>query len=135
MTHLALDPWIIVEPRWQPDDLGATESLFAVANGFLGIRGSLDEGDPGHLHGTFLAGVHERHPLSHPEGGYGLPDAGQALIGVADGTPFRVHVDGVPLDFGAAPPRSHRRELDLRAGVLRRSVDFTGSAGGRRPRS
>lgn len=75
------------EPRVDLDRLGATEALFSLGNGYLGVRGTLDEGEPCVFHGTFHAGVFETFPLSYPEGGYGHPEEGQAMVGVADATP------------------------------------------------
>ena len=39
-----VDPWRLVETGYQPDDLGVTETLFTVANGYLGMRGNPEEG-------------------------------------------------------------------------------------------
>src|SRR5690606_7505627 len=84
---LELRPWSVCEPRVDLDRLGATEALFSLGNGYLGVRGTLDEGEPCVFHGTFHAGVFETFPLSYPEGGYGHPEEGQAMVGVADATP------------------------------------------------
>src|SRR5690606_6647865 len=115
---LELRPWSVCEPRVDLDRLGATEALFSLGNGYLGVRGTLDEGEPCVFHGTFHAGVFETFPLSYPEGGYGHPEEGQAMVGVADATPLRLLVDGVTLDLGELPVQEHHRELDLRSGTL-----------------
>ncbi len=39
-----VDPWRLVETGYNPDDLGLTETLFAVGNGYLGMRGNPEEG-------------------------------------------------------------------------------------------
>ena len=117
-------PWQVREDSLAPDSLGVAESVFALANGYVGLRGVLDEGQPSASRGTCLAGVFEYHPLSYPEGGYGHPDNGQAMIGVADGSVIRLQVDGVPLDVRDASPTRHERVLDLRDGTLRREVKW-----------
>ena len=38
--------WQIVERRFAPEHLPALESVFAVANGYLGLRGTPEEGTP-----------------------------------------------------------------------------------------
>ena len=42
-----LDEWRLVEKRFDLQYLGAAESLFAISNGYLGMRGTCDEGQPG----------------------------------------------------------------------------------------
>ncbi|MBG6218144.1 trehalose/maltose hydrolase-like predicted phosphorylase [Arthrobacter sp. CAN_A6] len=124
-------PWSIHESGCNWDGPGVAESVFALANGYVGVRGTLDEAQPSLSPGTFMAGVYEYHPLSYPEESYGNPEHGQAIIGVADGTPIRVQVDGVPLDIRETPPEHHERVLDLRAGTLRRETQWVTPAGQR----
>ncbi|NLE96418.1 MAG: glycoside hydrolase family 65 protein [Propionibacterium sp.] len=126
---LDVDPWRIHEPRVSLEALPASESLFSLSNGYLGIRGTLDEVDPHGFRGTFMAGVHETHPLAYPETGYGHPEEGQAMIAVADTTPLRLVVDGVPVDARTAQPSAHRRTLDLRTGILERVMEWTTPSG------
>lgn len=122
-------PWKLREHPVDPDALAVSESVLALSNGHLGIRGTLDEGSPSAFRGTFLAGVHETHPLSYPESGYGQPDEGQAMIAVADGTPIRATVDGVPLDVRELAVEHHERTLDLRTGALERILRWTAASG------
>lgn len=123
--------WQVRESALDPAAHGALESVFALSNGFVGVRGTLDEAQPSSSRGTFLAGVHEYHPLSYPEGGYGHPEHGQAIIGVADGSTVHLQVDGVPLDVRDSPPEQHDRVLDLRAGTLHRETEWTTPRGAR----
>ncbi|GGG48289.1 glycosyl hydrolase [Kocuria dechangensis] len=125
--------WQVRESSLDPDALGVVESVFSLANGHVGVRGVLEERQPSTSRGTFMSGVYEHHPLSYPEGGYGHPENGQAIIGVADGTAIRLLVDGVPLDVRETPPERHERTLDLRAGTLHRETEWT-TPGGRRMR-
>ncbi len=127
--RLDTDPWQVREPSVDPGTLDVAESLFSLTNGYLGVRGTLDEVEPHGMRGTYLSGVHEIHPLSYPEGGYGQPEQGQALLTVAEGTPMRLLVDGVPLDVREVRPELHERTLDLRAGTLDRRVRWTALSG------
>ncbi|MGY1637116.1 glycoside hydrolase family 65 protein [Geodermatophilus sp. SYSU D00742] len=122
-------PWAVREPHVDTGTLGVAESVFSLSNGYLGVRGTLDEVEPAVMRGTYLSGVHETHPLSYPEGGYGLPEEGQAMLTVIDGTPLRLLVDGVPLDVREVRPQVHERTLDLRAGTLDRRVRWTTLSG------
>jgi alpha,alpha-trehalose phosphorylase len=126
---LELRPWSVREPAVDVDHLGVTEALFSLGNGYVGVRGTLDEGEPCEFHGTFHAGVFATVPLSSPEGGYGHPEEGQAMVGVADATPLRLLVDGVVLDLGEQAADEHHRELDLRTGTLERVMRWAPPSG------
>ena len=58
------EEWRLVEKQFYPRLLGQTETLFALANGFLGIRGAFEEGSPAFHHGTFVNAHSEGHVLS-----------------------------------------------------------------------
>ena len=122
-------PWEIVEPELDLDQLAHTESIFALSNGHIGLRGNLDEGEPHALPGTYLNGVYETVPLPYAEIGYGYPEEGQSMIDVQNGKPLRLLVDDEPFDVRYGTLRHHRRVLDLRAGVLRREVEWVSPAG------
>ncbi|HLT85052.1 MAG TPA: hypothetical protein VKZ83_12540, partial [Phototrophicaceae bacterium] len=126
---LAVAPWEVREPRVDPGTCGVAEAVFALANGYVGIRGTLDEVDPCVERGTFLSGVFETHPLAYPEGGYGHPEEGQSIVAVPDGTQLRLLVDGVPLDVRDVHPEVHERSLDLRAGTLDRFLRWRAPSG------
>ena len=111
------------------DALARTESLFALANGHIGMRANLDEGEPFGLPGTYLNSFYELRPLPHAEPAYGYPESGQTLVNVTDGKIIRLLVDDEPFDVRYGDLLAHERELDLRAGVLRRTVEWVSPAG------
>jgi alpha,alpha-trehalose phosphorylase len=124
-----VEPWAVAEPMLRLDLLGQTESIFALSNGHIGLRGNLDEGEPHVVPGTYLNGFFESLPLPYAEGGYGYPEEGQSLIDVTNGKLFRLLVDDEPFDVRYGTLVQHRRVLDLRDGVLRREVEWTSPAG------
>jgi alpha,alpha-trehalose phosphorylase len=124
-----VEPWALRETALDLDRLAQTESVFAVANGHLGVRGNLDEGEPFGLPGTYLAGFYEARPLPYAEAGYGDPEDGQTVANVADGKIIRLLVEDEPFDIRYGELRSHERVLDLRAGVLRRTAEWVSPTG------
>src|SRR5690606_36487201 len=58
-TRFPVDEWALVESTYDGSDLGVTETLFAVGNGYLGLRGNVEEGRDTHTHGSFINGFHE----------------------------------------------------------------------------
>ena len=103
--------------------------MFALANGHLGLRGNLDEGEPHGLPGTYLNSVYELRPLAYVEPGYGYPESGQTVINVTNGKLIRLLVDDEPFDVRYGQLRAHERTLDLRAGTLTRRAEWVSPAG------
>src|SRR6202023_4097076 len=126
-----VEPWAVRATSLDLDVLAQTESVFALSNGHIGWRANLDEGEPSGLPGSYLNGVWEEHPLPYAEAGYGYPESGQTVINVTNGKLIRLLVDDEPFDVRYGELRSHERELDFRAGVLRRTADWVSPAGAR----
>jgi alpha,alpha-trehalose phosphorylase len=125
----SVEDWKIRETELNLDILAQTESIFALSNGHIGMRGNLDEGEPHALPGTYLNSFYELRPLPYAEGGYGYPESGQTIINVTNGKIMRLLVDDEPFDVRYGKLQSHERELDLRAGVLRRTAHWTSPTG------
>ncbi|MEU9008971.1 glycosyl hydrolase family 65 protein [Streptomyces sp. NPDC048479] len=131
ITHpgYVVEPWCLRETELNLDVLAQSESLFALANGHIGWRGNLDEGEPHGLPGAYLNGVHELHPLPYAEAGYGYPESGETMINVTDGKIIRLLVDDHPYDLRYGELTAHERVLDFRTGVLRRTAEWTSPGG------
>ena len=125
---LVVEPWAVHETSLGLDDLARTESLFALSNGHIGVRGNLDEGEPHGVPGTYLNGLYELHPLPYAETLYGAPEAGQTMINVTNGKLIRLLVGDEPFDLRYGELRAHDRVLDLRTGTLRRVVEWESPA-------
>ena len=67
-----VEPWAVRERELRLDLLGQSESVFALSNGHIGLRGNLDEGEPVDTPGTYLNAFYEVRPLPHAETAYGL---------------------------------------------------------------
>ena len=119
-----VEPWSVRETELDLDRLAQTESIFALGNGHIGLRGNLDEGEPYGLPGTYLAGFYEQRPLPYAEGGYGYPESGQTVVNVTNGKVIRLLVEDEPLDLRYGTLEHHERVLDLRDGVLRRTLHW-----------
>jgi alpha,alpha-trehalose phosphorylase len=125
---IAIEPWSVRETALSMDHLARTESLFALSNGHIGVRGNLDEGEPHGMPGTYLNGVYERHPLPYAEVNYGAPESGQTIVNVTNGKLIRLLVGDEPFDLRYGKLHAHERVLDLRAGTLRRTVEWESPA-------
>ena len=124
-----VEPWVLTESELDLDLMAQSESVFALSNGHIGLRGNLDEGEPHGLPGTYLNSLFENRPLPYAEAGYGFPDTGQSVINVTNGKIIRLLVNDEPFDIRYGAVRSHKRTLDMRAGTLTREVIWTSPAG------
>jgi alpha,alpha-trehalose phosphorylase len=131
ITHptFAIAPWAVIEDGLDLDVLAQTESIFALSNGHIGLRGNLDEGEPFGLPGTYLNAFYEVRPLPYAEAGYGYPEDGQTVVNVTNGKIIRLLVDDEPFDLRYGELLAHTRTLDLRAGLLRREAHWRSPAG------
>ncbi|SDJ37540.1 alpha,alpha-trehalose phosphorylase [Frankineae bacterium MT45] len=124
-----VEPWLVRETSVNFEHLAQTESIFALANGHIGVRGNFDEGEPYGLPGTYLNSFYEQHPLPYAEAGYGYPESGQSIVNITNGKTIRLVVDDEPFDLRYGTILAHERLLDLRAGLLHRDVHWRSPAG------
>src|SRR5438477_1343422 len=96
--QFAIEPWAVRECDLDLTALGQTESIFALSNGHIGLRGNLDEGDPHGLPGTYLGSFYELRPLPYAEALYAEPDHSQSVVNVTNGKIIRLMVDDEVLD-------------------------------------
>lgn len=123
-----LDPWSVRESRYDPAENRRDESLFALGNGYIGVRGTLEEGAPTGaptVPGSYLNGFHEREPIAYPEVAYGYAHWRQTLLNVTSATGMEVRLDGERVAMKGVRVSEYERVLDLREGTLRRSFVWT----------
>src|ERR1700744_377645 len=124
-----VEPWLLTETSLDIDLIAQSESVFALSNGHIGLRGNLDEGEPHGLPGTYLNSLYEDRPLPYAGAAYAFPNRGQTVINVTNGKIIRLLVNDEPFDIRYGIVRSHTRRLDMRAGTLTREVVWTSPAG------
>jgi alpha,alpha-trehalose phosphorylase len=118
------DPWRLVEHVYNPDYVEQTETLFALSNGFLGIRGTFEEGEPSYRPETLLNGFHETWPIVYPEKAHGFATTGQTIAPVPDGTAIRLFIDDNPVTSQRTEVLEFDRCLDMQKAVLDRRVIY-----------
>jgi alpha,alpha-trehalose phosphorylase len=124
-----IEEWRLVEKEFAPQFLPQGETIFAVANGYVGIRGTFSEGEPAYRHGTFINGFHETWPIPYGERAFGFATTGQTIVNVPDGKNIRLYLDDEPFDLENARILRFERALDMRAGTLDRDILWETPAG------
>ncbi len=116
------DEWRLVEKGFYPSFLPATETFFSTANGYLGMRGSFEEGAPVFQSGTFVNGFYESWPIVYGEKAYGFATTGQTIVNVTDSKIIKLYVDDEAFYLPTANLLSFERVLDMRSGTLDREI-------------
>lgn len=123
------DEWNIVEKQYAPTLLEQGETMFALGNGFLGMRGCFEEGGPIGQNGTFINGFYESWPIHYPEEAYGLAKTGQTIVNVTDTKIIKLYVDDEPFWLSHAHVLSFDRRLNMKSGTLDREIVWETPAG------
>lgn len=117
-----IDEWKVIEQQFAPQFLAQAETIFATANGYLGMRGNCDECEPAAERGVFVNGFYESWPIVYGERAYGFAKNGQTMLNVTDSRTIRLYVDDEPFSLPAALLISFQRVLDMRTGTLTREL-------------
>ena len=67
-----------------PEFLAQMETIIALGNGYLGMRGCPEEGGPNAENSTLINGFYETWPIVYGEEAYGFARTGQTICNVTD---------------------------------------------------
>jgi alpha,alpha-trehalose phosphorylase len=123
------DEWHIIEKGFHPEFLAQLETMLAVGNGYLGMRGCPEEGGPTAENGTFINGFYETRPIVYGEDAYGFAKTGQTIVNVTDSKIIKLFVDDEPFWLPDAHCVRYDRRLNMRAGTLDREILWETPAG------
>ena len=124
------DPWTIVEKGFDPEYQRVSESVFSVANEYMGVRGYFEEGYSGdHLLGSYFNHLYEMMDIRHDQLFKGFITQGAAMINTVDWLYTRLWVDGEKLDLAKSKFSGFTRKLDMRQGVLTREFVWETNSG------
>lgn len=124
----------LIKNKLEPENLAVEESLFHVANGYLGVRGNFEEGYPegvAGIRGSYINGYYDTVELKYPEKLYGFPETAQRMVNLPDAQTTRIWIDGelfCPFDGGL---ETYERVLDTGTGTARRTLCWKTPAGKR----
>ncbi len=123
------DEWALVETAWTERYMAVTETIFAISNGYLGLRAVQEEGHPHAERGTLINGLHEQWQIEHAEEAFGFAKTGQTIIPAPDPRRFHLYVDDEILNLASAEVSEYERRLDFRTGQLTRRMTWRLPAG------
>src|SRR5215469_6611211 len=114
--------WSVLETNFRPEFMAQMESVLALGNGYMGMRGGPEEGEPCAQNGTFVNGFYETWPIIYGEEAFGFARTGQTMLNVTDSKIIKLFVDDEPFELDRADLRQYSRQLNMKAGTLDRDL-------------
>jgi alpha,alpha-trehalose phosphorylase len=123
------DEWNVIEKAFHPEFLAQLETILALGNGYLGMRGCPEEGGPNAENATLINGFYETWPIVYGEEAYGFAKTGQTICNVTDSKIIKLFVDDEPFWLPDANLLSYDRRLNMKSGTLDREILWETPAG------
>jgi len=128
-----VDEWEIIENRFSPERNLHSETVFSIGNGFIGTRGTFEEGLEGYetpgAEGTYLNGIYEEGIIRYGEIAYGFPEKSQTMVNAANAKRITLFLDGERFSMMTGEILEYRRSLNMREGVLKRNLIWKSPSG------
>lgn len=105
--------WLIEETVFEKNAITANGNRFLCGNGYMGIRGTLEEYQREHLPAVNLAGVYDK-----------VGDGWREPVNAPNPLYTRIKVNGEAYMLPEKEAESHKQQLDYRHGLLRRNTVF-----------
>lgn len=117
-----LDGWTLRESAYAPDEETSRATVFALANGVMGLRGAGEELSPTipGAKGCYLNGIYDT-----PNGKL----TEREFPNVQDWTLVELEIDGEKLDLSTGRLLEYRRELDMRRAIMTRRIRWESPGG------
>lgn len=122
--------------RFVPEEYARRETLFHVANGYLGVRGSFEEGAAAgirSIRGAYINGFYDESPIHYEERLHGFAAVQQSMVNLPDVQGLSLRLAGEEFSCFAGRLDSFSQALDTETGVYNRDITWT-SPGGRTTR-
>src|SRR5512132_4132474 len=123
------DEWNVIEKAFHPEFLAQLETMLALGNGYLGMRGCPEEGGPNAENTNLINGFYETRPIVYGEEAYGFARTGQTICNVTDSKIIKLFVDDEPFCVPDAHLLTYDQRLNIRSGTLDREILWETPAG------
>lgn len=124
MALCRIEDWKVTESPYQPELNTYFETVFVLANGYMGVRGTPEEGfsGPNADPGTYLAHVYETYPATHEWRRTGMTGKCDLIVRCLDWIGIRVQIGAAPFDPRTGKVTEYERSLDMARGTLTRRM-------------
>ncbi len=124
--YLKVDPWKVIEEGFEHPRSRVSESMFCLANEYMGVRGYFDEGYSGdRLLGSYFNNLYETKTAAHPQHFKGIVTRECFGVNSVDNFYTRITLDGEVLDLAKVKFSAFLRTLNMSEGTMERSFVWT----------
>ena len=128
-----VEAWDITEEKFRMEHVYRNETTFALSNGYIGTRGTFEEGYPFSedegLEGNFINGFYESEEIRYGEWNYGFPTKSQTLLNLPNGKIIKLFLGEEKFDMRKGKLLKSRRTLHMKEGVLERETEWESPLG------
>ncbi|GAB1541121.1 glycoside hydrolase family 65 protein [Scytonema sp. NUACC21] len=110
--------WNVIETEFNPAELHYKETVFTLGNGYLGTRGTFEEGYPNELSATLIHGLYDDVAIATTE-----------LVNCPNWLTLVVNIGGERFRLDAGEIIYYERRLDMRLGLVNREVRWRSNKG------
>ncbi|WP_058301105.1 glycoside hydrolase family 65 protein [Gorillibacterium timonense] len=127
--------WSISNQGLSSETLLNLESIFALGNGYLGVRGNFEEGyadaEISSIRGTYLNAFHDVIDIPYGEKLYAFPGTQQKLVNVIDSQSVNLYIgeDEEPFTLTEGSALSYERSLHMDKGFSERKIHWRSPSG------
>ncbi|ABL65230.1 glycoside hydrolase family 65 protein [Chlorobium phaeobacteroides] len=120
LLELSAEEWLLRRKVFRNSEksIQANESIFTIGNGYLNVRGSLEELPPGHCGGMYISGIYDKSEADVEE-----------LVKCPMWTDVSVWSEGEKFCLSCCKILFHEQVLDMKKGVLHRLSTLKNAAG------
>lgn len=124
--------WQVTETQLDKSQIHHNETVFSLANGYMGLRGVLEEGVPKSVvstRGAYINGIYETSPIVYGESMAQQPQCYQTMITVFDWAIMELFIDNERFSMFTGYIKDYQRTLDFQHGILQRQVHWVSPKG------
>ncbi|MDY0289095.1 MAG: beta-phosphoglucomutase [Sphaerochaeta sp.] len=117
--------------EYDPSQTPHNETLFTLANGYLGLRGDFEEAEGSYHKGTYINGFYDSEPIIYGESAYGFAENHETILNLPDPKRIELEVGDLPFSMKRGVVHASSRILNYRTGILTRTIDWSSAHGDR----
>lgn len=126
--------WKITSSSLTEDELLVEESLFSLANGYLGVRGNFEEGyveAMESIRGTYINAFYDDVEITYGEKQHGFPNTQQKIVNITDSQSIEIFLgkDEEPFSLFDGEVLDYSRTLHLDKGYTERKIHWRSPKG------
>jgi len=122
-NNYILDPWSIIEDKFDQSKMIDSESIFSLGNGKIGQRGNFEESFSGNKSiGNYISGIYYKDKTKVGWWKKGYPDYFAKMVNCPNWNSIKIEINNKLLDLSKCKIISYRRELNMKEGWCERKV-------------